>query len=79
MSIKSILFFLSSSELNYLINITVTCIFFFRANASLNLENQIKKVDGLVSGFEKKLSDDGPILDVPNAIQARAGDIQVRE
>ncbi|XP_041640433.1 envoplakin a [Cheilinus undulatus] len=47
-----------------------------KANASLNLENQIKKVDGLVSGFEKKLSDDAPIPDVPNAIQARADDIQ---
>ncbi|XP_061889154.1 envoplakin a [Entelurus aequoreus] len=41
-----------------------------KANASLNLENQIKKVDGLVSGFEKKLSEDGPILDVPSSIQA---------
>ncbi|XP_030582411.1 envoplakin a isoform X1 [Archocentrus centrarchus] len=47
-----------------------------KANASLNLENQIKKVDGLVSGFEKKLCEDGPIPDTPNAIQARAGDIQ---
>uniref|UniRef100_A0A4W6F090 Envoplakin a n=1 Tax=Lates calcarifer TaxID=8187 RepID=A0A4W6F090_LATCA len=41
-----------------------------KANASLNLENQIKKVDGLVSGFERKLSEDGPIPDAPNAIQA---------
>lgn len=49
-----------------------------RANSSLNLENQIKKVDGLVSGFEKNLSEDGPITDVPNAIQARADDIKVR-
>ncbi|XP_062284093.1 envoplakin a [Scomber scombrus] len=47
-----------------------------KANASLNLENQIKKVDGLVSGFEEKLSQDGPILDVPNAVQDRAEDIQ---
>uniref|UniRef100_A0A3Q3WRL3 Uncharacterized protein n=1 Tax=Mola mola TaxID=94237 RepID=A0A3Q3WRL3_MOLML len=29
-----------------------------KANASLNLEKQIKNVDGLVSGFEKKLSED---------------------
>ncbi|XP_029293558.1 envoplakin a [Cottoperca gobio] len=47
-----------------------------KANASLNLESQIKKVDGLVSGFEKKLSDDSPIPDVPSAIQARAEDMQ---
>ncbi|XP_010768431.1 envoplakin a [Notothenia coriiceps] len=47
-----------------------------KANASLNLEGQIKKVDGLVSGFEKNLSNDNPIPDVPNAIQARADDIQ---
>ncbi|XP_049425847.1 envoplakin a [Epinephelus fuscoguttatus] len=47
-----------------------------KANASLNLERQIKKVDGLVSGFEKNLSDDGPIPDVPNAIQTRADDLQ---
>uniref|UniRef100_A0A3Q3KS23 SH3 domain-containing protein n=1 Tax=Monopterus albus TaxID=43700 RepID=A0A3Q3KS23_MONAL len=50
-----------------------------KANASLNLERQIKKVDGLVSGFEKKLSEDGPIPDEPNAIQAHTNDIQVRK
>uniref|UniRef100_A0A3Q2D307 Envoplakin a n=1 Tax=Cyprinodon variegatus TaxID=28743 RepID=A0A3Q2D307_CYPVA len=49
-----------------------------QANASLNLENQIKKVDGLVSGFERNLSVDGPIPDLPNAIQARTQDIQQR-
>ncbi|KAK9539963.1 hypothetical protein VZT92_002442 [Zoarces viviparus] len=47
-----------------------------KANASLNLESQIKQVDGLVSGFEKNLSDDGPIPEVPNSIQARAEDIR---
>ncbi|KAM4595525.1 envoplakin a [Fundulus diaphanus] len=47
-----------------------------KANASLNLENQINKVDGLVSGFERNLSVDGPIPDIPNAIQTRAQDIQ---
>ncbi|XP_014844554.1 PREDICTED: envoplakin [Poecilia mexicana] len=47
-----------------------------KANASLNLENQIQKVDGLVSGFERNLSADGPIPDIPNAIQTRAEDIQ---
>lgn len=50
---------------------------FIRAKASLNLENQIQKVDGLVSGFERNLSVDGPITDIPNAIQTRAEDIQV--
>lgn len=50
-----------------------------RANASLNLESQIKKVDGLVSGFEKSLSEDGPVPDVPNAIKAHTEDIQVRK
>ncbi|XP_070770595.1 envoplakin a [Enoplosus armatus] len=47
-----------------------------KANASLNLESQIKKVDGLVSGFEKNLSEDSPIPDLPNAIKARGEDIQ---
>ncbi|XP_038822635.1 envoplakin-like [Salvelinus namaycush] len=47
-----------------------------KANASLNLEKQIKKVDGIVSGFEEKLNKDGPIPDVPNAIQARTQEIQ---
>lgn len=55
------------------------CVLFFRANASLNLESQIKKVDGLVSAFEKKLSEDGPIPDVPNAIKSQSQDIQVRK
>lgn len=49
----------------------------FRANASLNLLNQMKKVDGLVSGFEKNLSEDGPIPDEPNAIKKHIQDIQV--
>ena len=52
---------------------------FFRASASLNLERQINKVDGLVSGFEKNLSEDGPIPDVSNAIPAHADNIQVRK
>lgn len=59
--------------------ICLNTIIFFRANASLNLESQIKKVDGLVSGFEKKLSEDGPIPDVPNAIKSHSQDIQVRK
>ncbi|XP_071383533.1 envoplakin a [Centroberyx affinis] len=47
-----------------------------KANASLNLESQIKKVDGIVSGFEKKLSEDGAIPDAPNAIPSQAQEIQ---
>lgn len=39
----------------------------------------MKKVDGLVSGFEKSLSEDGAISDVPNAIKSHAADIQVRK
>ncbi|XP_036392249.1 envoplakin a [Megalops cyprinoides] len=47
-----------------------------KANASLNLENQIKKVDGIVSGFEKQLATDAAVPDAPNAIQARTQEIQ---
>ncbi|XP_010887719.3 envoplakin a [Esox lucius] len=47
-----------------------------KSNASLNLEKQIKNVDGIVSGFEKKLSEDAPIPDEPNAIQTRTQYIQ---
>ncbi|XP_035985507.1 envoplakin [Fundulus heteroclitus] len=47
-----------------------------KAYASLNLENQIQKVDGLVSGFERNLSEDGLIPDIPNAIQITMEDIQ---
>ncbi|XP_061584772.1 envoplakin-like [Cololabis saira] len=47
-----------------------------KANASLNLENQIKKVDGIVSGFEEDLSEDGPLPESPDAIPARAEDIE---
>lgn len=47
-----------------------------KANASLNLERQINKVDGIVSDLEKNLSADGTITDEPNAIQTRAKDIQ---
>ncbi|XP_056441747.1 envoplakin a [Gadus chalcogrammus] len=47
-----------------------------KANASLNLENQIKKVDGIVSGFEKSLCEDGPIPDSPNVLQNRTQEIQ---
>ncbi|XP_026989403.1 envoplakin a [Tachysurus fulvidraco] len=47
-----------------------------KANASLNLENQIRKVDGIVSGYEKQLSRDGPVLDFPNSLQKRNQEVQ---
>nr|XP_015809808.2 envoplakin a [Nothobranchius furzeri]XP_054607682.1 envoplakin a [Nothobranchius furzeri] len=47
-----------------------------KAKSSLNLENQIEKVDGLVSGFERDLSNDGPIPDLPDAIESQLQDIQ---
>ncbi|XP_072318365.1 envoplakin a [Eucyclogobius newberryi] len=47
-----------------------------KANASLNLERQINKVDGIVSDLEKDLSADGPISDEPNAIQSHTENIQ---
>ncbi|KAK3575139.1 hypothetical protein QTP86_020956 [Hemibagrus guttatus] len=47
-----------------------------KANASLNLENQIRKVDGMVSGFEKQLSRDGAVLDFPNSLQKSIQDLQ---
>ncbi|TNM86147.1 hypothetical protein fugu_008418 [Takifugu bimaculatus] len=50
-----------------------------KANASLHLVNQMKKVDGLVSGFEKNLSEDGPIPDEPNAIKNHMQDIQAQQ
>lgn len=63
----------------YLSEYNLGTFFSFRANASLNLESQIKKVDGLVSGFEKSLSEDGPVPDVPNAMKAHTENIQVRK
>lgn len=36
-------------------------------------------MDGLVSGFEKRLSEDGPIPNGPKAIETRAEEIQVRK
>ncbi|XP_062402338.1 envoplakin a [Sardina pilchardus] len=47
-----------------------------KANASLDLENQIKKVDGIVSGLEKELCEDGVIPDKPNAIPTRLQEVQ---
>uniref|UniRef100_A0A3B5LZ03 Envoplakin a n=1 Tax=Xiphophorus couchianus TaxID=32473 RepID=A0A3B5LZ03_9TELE len=49
-----------------------------RANASLSLESQIQKVDDLVYGLERNLSEDSQIPDIPNAIQTHSENIQVR-
>ncbi|XP_041434021.1 envoplakin-like [Xenopus laevis] len=46
------------------------------AKASLNLENQIKKTDEMISGFENSLVQDGVILYSPNVLQERASEIQ---
>lgn len=46
-------------------------------NASMVLERQIKNMDNTVTGFEKKLSEDSAIPDIPSAIQTRAQDTQV--
>ncbi|XP_043971387.1 envoplakin-like isoform X2 [Gambusia affinis] len=47
-----------------------------KANASLSLESQIQKVDDLVYGLERNLSEDSQIPDIPNAIQTHTEDIQ---
>ncbi|XP_028829057.1 envoplakin a [Denticeps clupeoides] len=47
-----------------------------KARSSLNLENQIKKVDGVLSNFEKQLSKDGTVSDAPKATQIRLQEIQ---
>ncbi|KAJ8264116.1 hypothetical protein GJAV_G00145360 [Gymnothorax javanicus] len=47
-----------------------------KAKASLELENQIRKVDGIVSEHEKQLAADTSIPDTSNAIQNRLKDLQ---
>nr|XP_033817796.1 envoplakin [Geotrypetes seraphini]XP_033817797.1 envoplakin [Geotrypetes seraphini]XP_033817798.1 envoplakin [Geotrypetes seraphini]XP_033817799.1 envoplakin [Geotrypetes seraphini]XP_033817800.1 envoplakin [Geotrypetes seraphini] len=46
------------------------------AKASLNLENQIKKTDQIISGFEAKLVQDSFVQVSQTALQDRASDIQ---
>ncbi|XP_072225362.1 envoplakin [Leuresthes tenuis] len=50
-----------------------------KATASMFLEKQIEKVDGIVSGFEKELAKDGAILDETNALQSRSRKLQVMQ
>ncbi|XP_016377128.1 envoplakin a [Sinocyclocheilus rhinocerous] len=47
-----------------------------KANASMVLERQLRKMDSTVSGFEKQLSDDGAITDKPSDIQIHTQEIQ---
>ncbi|KAM4530655.1 envoplakin-like [Odontesthes bonariensis] len=47
-----------------------------KATASMFLEKQIGKVDGIVSGFEEQLAKDGAILDETNALQSRSQNLQ---
>ena len=53
--------------------------FDFRANATMFLENQIKKVDTMISGFEQQLVKNDVIPDEPNAIQTSTQQLQVRQ
>lgn len=50
---------------------------FTRATASMFLEKQMQKVDGVLSGFEEQLAKDGVILDKPDALQQRSQQLQV--
>ncbi|XP_016101240.1 envoplakin a isoform X1 [Sinocyclocheilus grahami] len=47
-----------------------------KANASMVLERQLRKMDSTVSGFEKQLSDDGAITGKPSDIQIHTQEIQ---
>ncbi|KAL2101071.1 hypothetical protein ACEWY4_002832 [Coilia grayii] len=47
-----------------------------KANATMFLENQIKKVDTMLNGFENRLVNTDIITDEPNAIQARSQEVQ---
>ncbi|XP_059203216.1 envoplakin [Centropristis striata] len=48
-----------------------------KATASMFLEKQKKKVDGIISEFEEQLAKDGTILDQPNALASRNQQLQV--
>ncbi|KAF6722971.1 Envoplakin [Oryzias melastigma] len=47
-----------------------------KATASMFLEKQIQHVEDLLSGFEKKLVEDGTILNKPSALEDRKKEIQ---
>ncbi|MBN3284709.1 EVPL protein, partial [Polyodon spathula] len=50
-----------------------------KANAALNLENDIKKADGIISKFEHELAADTGIVNNPSAIQARNRELQTMQ
>ncbi|XP_053308872.1 envoplakin [Spea bombifrons] len=54
----------------------LTSLYGEEAKASLNLENQIKKTDDMISGFEGWLAKDGLVPYTPNALQERVSEIQ---
>ncbi|XP_029365431.1 envoplakin [Echeneis naucrates] len=47
-----------------------------KGTASMFLENQMQKVEGIVSGFEEQLAKDGTILNQPKALQYRNQQLQ---
>ncbi|XP_056144262.1 envoplakin-like [Lampris incognitus] len=47
-----------------------------KATAAMFLERQTQKVEGIVSGFEKRLARDGAILNTPTALQTRSQQLQ---
>ncbi|XP_033982963.1 envoplakin-like [Trematomus bernacchii] len=48
-----------------------------KATASMFLEKQKLKVEGMVSGFEEKLAKEGAIYDKPNALPSRNQQLQI--
>ncbi|KAM3598572.1 uncharacterized protein V6R79_019854 [Siganus canaliculatus] len=55
---------------------TLTDLYTKKATASMFLERQTKKVDGIISGFEENLVKDRAILDQANALQNRSQQLQ---
>ncbi|KAM8946888.1 envoplakin isoform 2-T2 [Pelodytes ibericus] len=54
----------------------LTSLYGEEAKASLNLENQIKNTEDMISGFEEILAKDGAIPYSPNALQDSTSEIQ---
>ncbi|XP_061567168.1 envoplakin-like [Cololabis saira] len=50
-----------------------------KATTSMFLEKQIQKVEGIVSGFEEQLAEDGAVLDEPGALQSRQQNLQAMQ
>ncbi|MEQ2216186.1 hypothetical protein XENOCAPTIV_012099, partial [Xenoophorus captivus] len=69
-------FKLSAASSKYDILAALVDLYNKKANASLSLVGQIQKMDSLVSGFQRNLSEDDLISDIPNAIQIHTEAIQ---